>query len=151
MLPVTVLALIPLLEQEASLSQGELARAAKNPYDLARFIDSHLGFDWGVLWKALGTEGAVIQPCGRLSDGRRGCSTELITVLSPDQAILLAIGDATPADIYIRFLHEKERRLEVRRSTGGIHSQPSTASRSGPIHWHAISESRQPRGAWQRY
>lgn len=87
------------------------------------------------MWKTLGTEGYFIQPCGKLPDGKRGCSTELITVLNPDQEILLVQGDATPADIYIRFFKEKNgawkfsgvqgaeihnhpRRHEVDRSTG---------------------------------
>ena len=135
MLPL-VLTLVSLLAQSVPASQNdELVRAAKNPYDLARFIDSHLGFDWNVLWRALGTEGDFIQPCGKLSGGQQGCSTELITVLNPDQAILLVQGDATPADIYIRFMHEKNgswkfaglqqafihnhpRRHEVDRSSG---------------------------------
>jgi hypothetical protein len=136
MLPVITLALLPFLPQDTRLSQNdELVRAAKNPYDLARFIDSHLAFDWEVLWKALGTKGEFIQPCGRLSDGKKGCSTELITVLNPDQEILLVEAGAAPADIYIRFLKEKNgawrfsgiqgaeirnhpRRHEVDRSTG---------------------------------
>jgi len=93
----------PLSAQSVSQDQ-ELREAAKNPYDLARFIDSHLNFDWEPLWKALGSESLLIQPCGKLSNGREGCSTELITVLDPDQVIVLIQGDATPADIYLRFM-----------------------------------------------
>jgi len=96
-----------LLAQAAPAQNDELLRAAKNPYDLARFIDSHLGFDWSVLWNALGTKGTMMQPCGKLSDGRRGCSTEVIGVQNPDQAIVLVAGDATPADAYIRYLRQR--------------------------------------------
>ena len=78
---------ISLPAQIPSVQDEELARVAKNPYDLARFIDSHLGFDWNVLWKALGIQPLFIQPCGKLSNGRKHCSTELITVLDPDQMI----------------------------------------------------------------
>jgi hypothetical protein len=149
MLPLA-LAVLTLVAQSIPPSQSDdLARAAKNPYDLARFIDSHFGFDWEVLWKALGTEGPFIQPCGKLSGGKRQCSTELIIVLNPDQAILLVQGDATPADIYIRFLQEKDgswrfsgvqealihnhpRWHEIERSTGTpflrIHSQGARGS-----------------------
>jgi len=126
---------ISLSAQTPSVRDEELSRAAKNPYDLARFIDSHLGFDWDVLWKALVIQPLLIQPCGKLSNGKRQCSTELITVLHPDQIILIVQGDATPADIYFRFLQEKSgswrfagafwaaihnhpRRHEVDRSTG---------------------------------
>ncbi len=77
----------------------ELAHAARDPYDLARFIDSHLGFDWAAMWKALDHHPLFIQPCGKLSGGKKRCSTELITVLSPDQMVLVIQGDGTPADI----------------------------------------------------
>jgi len=50
----------------------ELERAAKSPYDLARYIDSHTGFDWEPLWKSLGVVGASLLPCERSGD----CSTE---------------------------------------------------------------------------
>jgi len=59
------------------------------------------------MWRALGHEPLFIQPCGKLSDGKGQCSTELITVLDPDQIILLIQGDTRPADIYLRFLQEK--------------------------------------------
>ena len=74
---------IPLWAQSGPSAQdAELARAAKNPYDLARFVDSHTGFDWNVLWKALGIEPLMMQACG---DRSAACSTELITVFNPDQ------------------------------------------------------------------
>ena len=129
------LLVISLSAQTPSVQDEQLSRAARNPYDLARFIDSHLGFDWDVLWKALSTKPLMIQPCGKLSGGERQCSTELITVLDPDQVILIVQGDFTPADLYLRFLQEKAgswrfagavweaihnhpRRHEVDRSTG---------------------------------
>jgi len=131
LLPLAVL----LLAQAAQAQDDELVRAATNPYDLARFIDSHLGFDWSVLWKALGTPGTFIQPCGKPSNGLRGCSTEVIGVQNPDQAIVLVVGDSTPADAYIRYLKQPDgswkfsgvqaafirnhpRRHEVDRSSG---------------------------------
>jgi len=113
----------------------QLARAGRNPYDLARFVDSHPRFDWEVLWKAFGIEPLVYQPCGGLSDAGKQCSTELISVLDPDQVILVIQGDSTPTDIYLRFMQEKNgnwrfagahqafirnhpRRHEVDRSAG---------------------------------
>ena len=87
---------------------GELTRAAKNPYDIARFVDSHMGFDWNVLWKALGIGPLLMQPCGDLTGRGPQCSTELITVLNPDQVILLLQGTLTPADIYLRFFQERD-------------------------------------------
>jgi hypothetical protein len=114
-------------------NQDDLAAASKNPYDLARFIDSHLGFDWTPLWKALGTDPLDTQPCGKLFDGTEQCSTELITVLNPDQVILLI--HEIPGETYLRFLHDNDgtwrfagvhaveirnhpRRHEIERSSG---------------------------------
>jgi hypothetical protein len=156
MLRLTTLLLFafPAFPQNAPSPQdAELARAAKNPYDIARFVDSHQGFDWNVLWKALGAEPLMIQPCGFLSSGTRQCSTELITVLNPDQVILLLKGDATPADIYLRFLQQKnggwrfsgafwdliqqhKRRHEVDRSTG----KPFLVVSADGIHGSGVDE-----------
>jgi hypothetical protein len=134
-LSAAVLLAASLSAQSTPGDQNELSRVANNPYDLARFVDSQLGFDWGPLWKALRTEPRFIQPCGKLTDGKKHCSTELITVLDPDQVIVLIQGDLTPADVYLRYLKEKTgrwhfvgahesyvhnhpRRHEVDRSTG---------------------------------
>lgn len=110
-------------------NQDDLARAAKNPYDFARFIDSHNGFDWNVMWSALGAEPSD------LLNNRMQYSTELITILEPDQIIVLVQGESTPFDVYLRFMQEKAgawrfsgvygaiihnhpRRHEVDRSSG---------------------------------
>ncbi len=77
----------------------ELERAAKSPYDLARYIDSHTGFDWEPLWKSLGVADASLLPCERSGD----CSTELITVLEPRQTILV-IDTPWNTEVYIRYL-----------------------------------------------
>ena len=132
----TVLALlvIPLSAQSTGANE-QLARAAKNPYDLARFVDSHPRFDWEVLWKAFAIKPLLYQPCGGLSDGGKQCSTELINVLDPDQVILVIQDDSTHIDIYLRFIQERDgnwrsagvhqtfirnhpRRHEVDRSAG---------------------------------
>ena len=107
MRPHKPLAIAFALLATAVRAQPDLAHAARNPYD-SRFIDSHRDFDWMPMWNSLGVEPRFIQPCGRLSDGRSLCSTELITVLDPDQVILQIIGDITPADIYLRFLKQRD-------------------------------------------
>jgi hypothetical protein len=62
----------------------EIVRAAKSPYDLARFIDSHVGFDWAPLAKSLGIEmPSSVPPC------EMQCSTELLLLQNPDQVILI--------------------------------------------------------------
>ncbi len=81
----------------------EIVRAAKSPYDLARYIDSHVGFEWGPLWNALGVGGSL-RPCENSGD----CSTELITVLDPPQTILV-IDTPWETEVYVRYLgSEKE-------------------------------------------
>ena len=54
--------------------ETDLAQAAKSPYDIARFVDTHKTFDWAPLWKALGIDPNPVQlmPCeggGRLFGG----------------------------------------------------------------------------------
>ena len=92
----------------------QLSRAAKNPYDLARFIDSHLSFDCNVIWKALGAEPLSFQPCGNPSE-RKHCSTELITVLDPDQIILAIHGDITQFDCLSPILAGEDRHMALHR------------------------------------
>jgi len=100
---VRCITLLILLAGAVRAQESDLTRAAQNPFDLARFIDSHPHFDWNELWKALQTEPMQIPDCDFMG---QGCWTELIQVLDPDQVILLVQGDVW-SDIYIRFLHEK--------------------------------------------
>jgi len=89
----------------ALFAQGthpDIVRAAKSPYDLARYIDSHTGFAWEPLWKALRIDSVIyIQPCGAM--GGRGCSTEILTVQDPDQTILVIQGGFSEEDVYLRY------------------------------------------------
>lgn len=88
------------------VTDSEIAWAAKSPYDLARFIESHARFALEPLWKALGIkESSFVQPCLDPAGQGLGCSTELIMVQSPDQAILIIEGDLPPFDVYLRFKH----------------------------------------------
>jgi hypothetical protein len=84
----------------------DLAKAAKSPYEIARFVDTHVTFDWEPLWKALGIpkDQVFIQPCGTMSGPKRDCSEELITVLDPFQVILILRHDLAEPEVYLRFL-----------------------------------------------
>jgi len=88
----------------AALAQpaADLGLASKSPYDLARFIDSHTGFDWNTMWKALGVDAADAGNLFRC-ENRGECTTELITFLDPDQTIL-HIHDGGVWDTYLRYL-----------------------------------------------
>jgi hypothetical protein len=82
-------------------SSDDLARASKSPYNLARYIDSHLGFRWEPLWTALGVVDKDVNlfPC----ETRGDCTTELITFLDPDQTIL-HVQDGAAWDTYLRYV-----------------------------------------------
>src|SRR6478736_6952435 len=76
-----------------------LTQASRSPFELARYSESHTGFDWQPLWKSFGLADAPVQPCEQPGD----CSTELITVLNPPQTILL-IHMRVDAEGYVRYL-----------------------------------------------
>jgi len=76
-----------------------IAQAAKNPYALGRYIDSHTHVDWSALWAALRIADPPRTPeC----DATIPCEVEVITVPNPSQVILLI--HSFPDDIYLRFL-----------------------------------------------
>jgi hypothetical protein len=51
-------------------------------FEVAQFVETHQKFDWGPLWKALGTdEGVFLPPCDLNGSTSGDCSAELITVL----------------------------------------------------------------------
>jgi hypothetical protein len=85
----------------------ELAAAAKSPYDIARFVDSHVTFDWAPLWKALAmnVDKLFMRPC-RATDGERDCRAELVTVLDPFQVIVLLDRAGLYPHVYLRFTRE---------------------------------------------
>ena len=97
--------LLPVVGAAASVDE-ELVQAAKSPYDIARFVDTHVTFHWEPLWKALGIQNngdVSMQPCGELGGPRRDCSEELVTVLDPFQVILILRHDLVMPEVYLRF------------------------------------------------
>jgi hypothetical protein len=76
--------------------EPDIVRAAKSPYDLARYINSHDEIDWVPLWKALGVDEGLGLPCST------NCTAELIVVDNPEQAILI-VNAFLPFDVYLRF------------------------------------------------
>jgi len=72
------------------------AQNTANPYELARFISSQTDVDWPSLWKALGVTNPPYSPlCGP-------CSTDVITLFEPSQAILAV--PTPPEPLYFRFM-----------------------------------------------
>jgi hypothetical protein len=83
----------------------ELAAAAKSPYDVARFVDTHITFEWNPLWRALGIQhpDPVMNPCGEMGGPRRDCEEELVTVLDPFQVIVILRHSLAMPEVFLRF------------------------------------------------
>lgn len=79
--------------------EPEIVRAAKSPYDLARYINSHDEIDWAPLWQALGVDVSLGLACAM------NCAAELIVIDDPAQAILI-VNASLPFDVYLRFAKE---------------------------------------------
>src|SRR5271157_4992863 len=98
---------------------AELAQAAKSPYDIARFVDTHKTFEWTPLWKALGiTDNAA--RLMRSEEQGETCSEDLITVLDPPQVIVLLRGGVEHwQEVYLR-----SRRCAPPASVNSFRSRP---------------------------
>ncbi len=108
--------LLPVVGAAAGVD-NELALAAKSPYDIARFVDTHIAFRWEALWQALGIQkkdDVFMQPCGEMGGPKRDCSEELVTILDPFQVILILRHNLAGPEVYLRFL----------RNTGPDNSGP---------------------------
>ena len=84
-------------------AEAELLRAARSPYDLAKYAESHGEIDWSPLWAAWKVKDSeYLNPC-------RHCQSEILTVRKPDQAILI-LYDGGPQyhDLYVRYLKEPD-------------------------------------------
>ena len=87
----------------------DLARAAKSPYEIARFVDTHVTFRWEPLWKTLSIpkDALFMQPCDfRNGNSSPECSEELVTILDPFQVILILRHGLAEPEVYLRFLRQ---------------------------------------------
>lgn len=87
--------------------QTDITLASKSPLQLARYVESHKTFDWESLWGALGIHDPEVvgAPCGETEENP--CSTQVVTVLNPDQEILIVQGNRLKrSDIYLRYLRK---------------------------------------------
>lgn len=80
----------------------EIVQAAKSPYELSRYVDTHPKIDWNALWNALGVKDTKLLGCGSLIWRDDPCSTETITVNNPDQVIVV-LQPSGGGDLYARF------------------------------------------------
>src|SRR5579863_1530475 len=92
--------------------QTEIAVAAKSPVTLARYVESHKNLNWDALWKAIGAKDPRVSepPCGEADNP---CSTSVLTVLNPDQAIVIIQSNGRKTDdIYLRYRQDAKGRWQ---------------------------------------
>jgi hypothetical protein len=91
---------------------AELARATNNPFDLAKFIDTHPASDWGVEMKA---RRLVLAPYYWGQGPFEPCETELLNLKSPEQVIVVIKGRATR---FLRYTRQADRSWRAEGTAG---------------------------------
>lgn len=92
-------------------AEDDLTLAAKSPYELERFFETHATFETAPLWKTLGVheDETPLPECtdsGR--DALRACSSELIIITDPNQAIVVLSQRLEYFTVYLRFVRLSE-------------------------------------------
>jgi hypothetical protein len=98
----------------------DLAKAARSPEELVRFVETHGTFEWAPLWKTLGikSDDVFLPNCEETGRGIADCSAELTTVVEPFQVIVILTHNLSHFQAYLRY-----RRLSANRWTfAGAHS-----------------------------
>jgi len=118
-----------------------LARAARSPYDIERFVATHNEYDWAPLWQALDIRDASLPTCTLGSESLASCSADVVSVFDPSQVIVVLRHAANASEVYLRFIPVVGPDRSVRwRFTG--HYQPK-ASFFRP-RYHVIVFDRKP-------
>jgi len=87
-------------------SDPELVQAARSPYDIQRFVETHFNFDWGPLAKALNIKDGIGLDCEGDQE-RHNCSSELITIMDPPRTVVCLT--ALPMnETYLVFIPESQ-------------------------------------------
>ena len=81
-----------------------LARAARSPYDIVRFVATHSEYDWAPLWQALDIHDASLPMCALGSESLAACSADVVSVFDPSQVIVVLRHAAHAAQVYLRFI-----------------------------------------------
>ena len=103
-----------------------LARAARSPYDIERFVATHNDYDWAPLWQALDIHDADLPMCTLGSESLAACSADVVSVFDPSQVIVVLRHAADPAEVYLRFVPVVAPDRSVRWRFAG-HYQPRAA------------------------
>jgi hypothetical protein len=81
-----------------------LAAMARSPEGIQRFVEAHANFDWGPLWRALKLPAQTTPlPCAAESAWQI-CSSELITILDPAQAIVHLQRSDSHSETFLRYM-----------------------------------------------
>ena len=103
-----------------------LARAARSPYDIERFIATHNEYDWAPLWQALDIHDVFLPTCTLGSESLAACSADVVSVFDPSQVIVVLRHAANAAEVYLRFIPVVGPNRFVRWRFAG-HYQPKAA------------------------
>ena len=103
-----------------------LARAARSPYDIERFVVTHNDYDWAPLWQALDIDDASLPACSLGSESLASCSADVVSVFDPSQVIVVLRHAANAAEVYLRFIPVVGPDRTVRWRFAG-HYQPKAA------------------------
>lgn len=87
-------------------AEDDLTLAAKSPYELERFFETHAEFETAPLWKTLGVheDEMPLPRCMDSSDALRACSSELIVITDPNQAIVVLSQRLEMFSVYLCFV-----------------------------------------------
>jgi hypothetical protein len=99
-------ALLMVCASSLTLSGTEdIGSSAASPHDLAKFVETHNNFEWGSLWKALHltSDGIFLPACEESRPGVPPCSSELITVVDPFQAIVVLEHKDSGFQVFLRY------------------------------------------------
>jgi hypothetical protein len=92
---------------------AELARATKNPFELARFIDTHPAPGWDIAWNAV-SHRLTVNP----TNWGTGCETEMITEATPQQVILFV--KCAAFEDYVRYMRGPDDTWRCEGMTGSF-------------------------------
>lgn len=78
----------------------EIVEAARSPFALKRYVNTHEGFDWEPLWKSLpGPKGGFLPLCGR-----GDCVAETVVIAAPNQVFVMLESRGSALRAYLRYM-----------------------------------------------
>ncbi len=81
----------------------DLAKAARSPYQIARFVQSHTDFDWEEMWKALGVARKDDKPCLHSCDEGDRCTAETLWYNNELDTVLRLNNETWHSHVFLRF------------------------------------------------